>query len=226
MKFSKLFVPNFRNTTEPPYILLAPISVTSVRELDAIEFVASIVKKSKSQGTFLDVGSHIGFYAIPLSGLFKNVIAFEPSRMQRGLLQKNILNNKICNIEVQSCALGESRDRLDLKVMGNSGGSNTLGSHSAEFPPLEVYEVEVLALDSFNLTNVDFIKIDVEGWELQVLNGATKSLLTSKPQVLIEVWDDDSQRNLVATFFENMSYTFDFIFPKFPELAYCKPKNV
>ena len=226
MKFSKLLVPNFRNTSEPQYTLLAPISVDSVRELDAIKFVASIIKENGNQGTFIDVGSHIGFYAIPLSNLFKNVIAFEPSRMQRELLQKNILLNKISNIEVQSCALGESRERLDLKVMGKSGGSNTLGNHAAEFPPMEVYEVEVLALDAFNLTNVDFIKIDVEGWELQVLKGATKTLLTSKPQVLVEVWDDDLQRNLVAAFFKKMSYTFDFIFPKFPELAYCKPKGI
>ena len=226
MKTTKLHLPNFGNISEPKHILLAPSTVTSVRELPVIEFVASRMNKNREQGIFIDAGSYNGIYAIPLSGLFKTVIAFEPSRLQRELLQKNILINKITNVEVHDCALGGSEARLKLKVMGNSGGSNTLGNPSNGSLPMEIYEVDVRILDNFNLTNVDFIKIDVEGWELQVLNGAVKTLLTSKPQILIEVWEEDAQRELIAAFFERMLYTFDFIFPEFPELAYCSPKNI
>ena len=225
MKTVELKLPNFGSLSEQQFLLSAPSTVDTVRELPIIEFVASLMDKNREQGILIDAGSHVGFYAIPLSGLFDRVIAFEPSRIQRALLQENILNNKITNVIVKDCALGESEDTMSLKVTGNSGGSNTLGIPTNGLPPMDIYEVDVYSLDYFNLKDVDFIKIDVEGWELQVLNGSIHTLLTSKPQVLIEVWNDDAQRGLIKEYFDKVSYTFDFIFPEFPELAYCKPKK-
>jgi FkbM family methyltransferase len=207
--------------TEP--LLLAPSFLNEIRELQAVNY---IINELPSKRTFVDVGSHIGFYAIPLSYYFEKVIAYEPSRFQVEYLRKNIHLNNLDNIIVKDCAVGAEKGVHTLYVMGRSGGSNTLASDVAALGvPMEKYLVDVVTLDNENLVDLDVLKIDVEGFELEVLNGAKETINICKPVIICEVWDTDHRRKDVVDFLAELNYSVCFPFENLSELAFCNPNK-
>lgn len=203
--------------------LSAPKYLEQIRELPVIQHLMNLPTPKRC---FVDAGAHIGFYAIPMAFHFAQVVAYEPSRYQYAYLSENVRLNKLKNISCRDAALGESEGRATLHVMGRSGGSNTLADDVAEMGnPMEEYEVNVLMLDNECLQNVDLIKIDVEGFEKEVLVGAKNTIMTYKPIILCEVWQEDPRRKDVAEFLSTLGYSMDYIFDEFSELAFCAPKN-
>ena len=86
----------------------------------------------------------------------------------------------------------------------------------------EVYDIPVVTLDDYNLKNVSIMKVDVEGHELNALLGAKKTILTSKPVIVLEVWRKRTNRlQKIKDFLKSVDYKIqhisadDFIcFPK------------
>ena len=142
-------------------------------------------KKLQLNGNLcLDIGAHVGIWTKRLSKDFSQVICFEP-------LQKHIeCHKKNCeylnNVTLYEYALSDvETDSIMTTKDHNSGMSSLL-----ELKFKDKYEVIVKTkkLDSFDLPKVDFIKIDVEGYEAQVLSGAKKTILKWKPKIYIEIW--------------------------------------
>ena len=142
--------------------------------------------------------------------------------MQFKYLQDNTLLNKHINISISKSAVGSENSKKTLYVMGNSGGTNTLRDDIAiQGNPMKSYEVDLITLDSQKINNVGLIKIDVEGYELDVLIGAKKTIIENNPIILCEVWDNEESRLKVSAFFESINYSINFPFKDFPELAIC-----
>ncbi|HET6145803.1 MAG TPA: FkbM family methyltransferase [Candidatus Acidoferrales bacterium] len=147
--------------------------------------------------TVLDIGAHHGLYtmiASKLVGRTGRVIAFEPSPRERKRLKRHIDVNSCSNVRVASIALGKTTKRENLYLASDGENwCNSLRPPSVETRS-RLVEVQVRPLDDFlaesAISNVDFIKIDVEGAELDALAGA-KRLLSSnlRPIFLIEVED-------------------------------------
>ena len=74
-----------------------------------------------------------------------------------------------------------------MTTKDNNSGMSTLMTPRWKLPQTTVI-VETRTLDSYNLPKVDFIKIDVEGWEEQVLEGGMKTILKYRPIMYIEIW--------------------------------------
>ena len=144
---------------------------------------------------FIDIGAHMGTYSIILAQNSKHVYSFECQSKTFECLQKSIsLNSLESKITPVNCALGEHEDTLILTKVSKDGGGSTLDSNAAKHGPsnLGTEEVIVKPLDSFNLTNVGFLKLDVEGWELEVLKGAEMTLqLSGYPKFIFEAWPDN-----------------------------------
>ena len=128
--------------------------------------------------SFIDVGANIGTIAIPISKLTKRVDAFEPVKENRDLLEENIKINNIKNIAVHPVALGREKGRVSLAPHS--------GDDAWTYTVKEGNDVELVPLDSV-LTFASFIKIDVEGYELEVLQGARLIIRESRPHILFEV---------------------------------------
>ena len=135
----------------------------------------------------IDIGAADGVYAWRLARLARACIAFEPNPAQFELLRR-----RLPNVELHDCALSSRQTTTQLRVPVNKfalTGLGTLESANSLTGFSKVEHVDVLArtLDSFEFQDVGFIKIDVEGHEFDVLQGARDTILLNKPVLLIEI---------------------------------------
>jgi FkbM family methyltransferase len=159
---------------------------------------AQLVERFLRKGmTVLDIGAHHGFYTLLASkcvGTAGRVIAFEPSPRERKRLKEHVRINKCRNVEIEPFALGKESGSEELFIVqGQEDWCNSL-----RLPVVQAMTttmtVQVKSLDQYlahrNIAQVDFVKLDVEGAELDVLKGA-HGLLRSKgkPVLLVEVFD-------------------------------------
>jgi FkbM family methyltransferase len=132
----------------------------------------------------LDIGANHGIYAYALSRLSPAVHCFEPLAE----CCRYIRSHHAANITVHNVALSDRDGELELHVPV-IGGRAVYTRASLDRPdgPFESRHVEVRPLDSYDLTGVGFIKIDVEGLEGSVLRGADCLLKTCHPNLLVEI---------------------------------------
>jgi FkbM family methyltransferase len=145
----------------------------------------------------LDVGAHHGVYTLLASkrvGRNGKVFAFEPSPRERRRLVRHVLFNSCSNVRVEPYALGSSRTQADLFLSpGINDWCNSLRPPITESTASPL-KVTVARLDDWmeenEIERVDFIKMDVEGGERDVLRGAEKMLgREPRPVFLAEVQD-------------------------------------
>jgi FkbM family methyltransferase len=142
----------------------------------------------------IDIGAHCGIYTVELAKKAKHVYAFECSPKSFNYLCANIaLRDLHYKVSKYNVALGNHtgtakyyiRDPLD-------GGGNGIEGFDVDIEKkIPTIDVPVTTLDSFEITNVNFIKMDVEGHEKRVLEGAVKTLIENDyPKILFESWPE------------------------------------
>jgi FkbM family methyltransferase len=155
-------------------------------ECQLIEWSKQFASQDK---IFLDIGAHTGTYAISLAHKFERVVAFEPQRATYNALCGSVaLSGLSYTIDCYQFGLG-SEEQIGtqlLKIVSNDGGGSSLNPGSTE-TILREETIQVRTLDSFHLSNIGFIKMDVENNELNVLRGALHTLRESGyPPILFE----------------------------------------
>lgn len=147
--------------------------------------------------TVVDVGANIGWTALRMALLAVRgqVYAFEPDPYNAEQCQDNIKRNNLTNIELFSIGLGNTETTVDMEVRTPS---NRGGNRIAPQGVSTNRRVQITRMDNVsklrNLNRIDLIKVDVEGYELQVLKGAREILLKHKPTLFIEL-DDNNLRD-------------------------------
>ncbi len=152
---------------------------------------------------FLDLGANQGFYTLLVSklvGTEGKVFAFEPASPEYQKLKRNLQINRAQNVILQKMAIGAHDGTTDFFLCLDGRGSRS----SLRTPPEEVKartkieRIPIKRLDSYveanNIHNIDFIKIDVEGGERDILKGAKNVLTTIRPLVMIELADIATQQ--------------------------------
>jgi FkbM family methyltransferase len=150
--------------------------------------------------TVLDIGAHQGFYTLLSSFLVGNsgrVISFEPSPRELKRLNLHLSANHCQNVTVESLALGKAETKSDLYIcVGETGtGFNSLRPPAVP-DQFERVEVSIVRLDNYLKqkqiapATIDFIKLDVEGGELDILQGANDLLnCPRRPVIMCEAED-------------------------------------
>lgn len=143
-----------------------------------------VEKKLGESRNFLDIGANIGIYSLYFSRVFDNVHAFEPvSEVTRHLESANL-----SNVTIHSVAVSATAAELELKIPIIRGRPRpALASLEDRDGPVASRHVAVVTIDSLGLEHVDLIKVDVEGHELSVIEGARDTLSRCKPIILIEI---------------------------------------
>jgi FkbM family methyltransferase len=136
---------------------------------------------TSSLGIFVDVGANLGWHAIHAAQhkAVETVVAFEPDAFNAWLLDRNLSFNGIGNVVVNACAVGARRGfiRLYRYKSSNCGRHSVLADYGYGSRLVPITELDT-ALDTLGMADrpVLIVKIDVEGYEPEVVLGATQTL--------------------------------------------------
>lgn len=144
----------------------------------------------------IDVGANIGLHTLALAKAAHpgRVLAAEPNPSVLGRLKKNLVLNELTNVLVTDHAIGAARGRLVLNLpaadAANQATASLVSHATASLAGGTGLEVEISTLDQLvdenGLKNVDVVKIDVEGYEVPVLQGAAALLKRDRPILIFE----------------------------------------
>lgn len=185
---------------------------------------SAIEKLVNSDDVCFDIGANIGVYSTVLSRLSgddSNVHSFEPVSHIRKRLTMNAKLNGFGNINVNDFALGAAPETIYMNQIKEGvfrGGTSSFLKNenwqSLTEDDFETVPVDVKTLDAYladkKLEKVNFLKIDVEGFEWNVLQGAQKTLQTFKPHILMEYdferHNEEQSPEAYKSFFEDLGY--------------------
>jgi FkbM family methyltransferase len=136
--------------------------------------VAKALELVDQRAVALDIGGHVGFWSMWLAQVFDHVHAFEPTPEHADCFSRNVMDN---NVTLHRCAMGATEGMTGLSTDPDNSGKAHL-SEGASVP--------IKTVDSFGFEGVGLIKIDVEGYEPQVLEGARETIARCKPVVVFE----------------------------------------
>lgn len=145
-----------------------------------IHQLSSAIKKVKQRGVAVDVGAHYGVMSYNLSKLFKEIHAFEVDPDVFHCLQQNVKRFNLNSVTAYPYGLGDKTAKVGL----HKKQSKTFSTHVDLDSESTISEIRTL--DSFGIKNVDLIKIDVEGFEPAVIQGALNTIEKYKPVILYE----------------------------------------
>lgn len=184
------------------------IGVLGWHELRTTELFEMLIRRGS---TVVDIGANVGYFtllAARLAGEDGVVISFEPDPTSFSLLEKSVLKNRFGNVRLSNkCVSNLDGTRLlHFSITQNKG----LHSISKEIggPSLEVSSTRLdTALESLQIPRIDLLKIDVEGAEPEVIEGARRLLRERRVRNVIMEWDNSEKwtkhRDLLESIFRD-----------------------
>jgi FkbM family methyltransferase len=157
--------------------------------------------------TIYDIGGNVGIFTMFFAravGKKGKVITFEPNPQCCNMILEHLKLNNLDNVEVQQIALGKMREKRQLAVRKSETGTGSfqedIKASILQEKGSEIIQVEIDSLDNQIITNnlpkPDFVKIDVEGLEMDVLHGMSDTIKNCKPMLFIEIHGVDVQRKI------------------------------
>jgi len=176
----------------------------------------------------VDVGANIGHHTLFASTIAKHVHSFEPFPPVLEKLREKIRVNKLENISVYDVGLGDSKKTLSyaLPTTNNTGtGTFSESCESEKSVKLEVRAADEL-FETVGIKHIDYLKVDIEGFEIYALTGMRETLRKLRPICFVE-WSQGSRektmKNGVHLFPQN--YNFYRFVPDEPFLVFFKAKS-
>lgn len=175
----------------------------------------NFIKKLQPDFTILDIGANIGLTCLEFAKKASKgkVICFEPSALNFKRLQENIALNKFNNITTVNAGIGDIAGEFSLYnvVDSNPGMKRILNAGDVENFESELISIDTLQnqMDKLNIKEVHAIKIDVEGFELKVLQSAAFILEKTKPILFIEL-DDSNLKGQNSSALQLVNYLKEF----------------
>jgi FkbM family methyltransferase len=179
---------------------------------ELVAFMTPIINTLPDNCVIVDAGSNAGIFSIPFAYLIKDrggvVYSFEVQKQLFQALCGTAVLNDLENLSAFNCGLGDSHQTLKIPKVNYSDSWDYGILSLVDQDKINSYHhdtVDISPLDSFELDRLDFIKIDIEGMEIQALNGAKQTIVTNRPWAFIEHWNVDA--NALKGWFAGMDYT-------------------
>ena len=166
-------------------------------------FLNSIISSNE---TAVDIGANAGYYSMPLSRHFTKVFAFEPVPQIYKKLCENIRLNQISNIKTFSTAVGDEDKILPYFIQSVIDGDRNINTGLSSLTKRENFKtkeivINVNRLDTlFPEEKINLLKVDVEGHEYQVFQGAIQIINKLKPVIIWEASFNISKINTLRSF--------------------------
>ena len=182
----------------------------------------------------LDIGANFGYHSITMGelvGKTGNVFCFEPMLDFCNLISANSYLNNLNNIKVYNKAVGKNKDvvyvpqpNFETDYPVNHGDTSITKTKIGK-------DVEMVKIDDLNLPKINFIKIDVQGCELDVLMGLKNKITNDKPLLIVEIEDSQVSKfnntaNDIIKYLQNeLQYDLYQMMTDWPSDFLCVPKN-
>ena len=162
--------------------------------------------------TVLDIGAWCGTWSLAMQKYAENIFCYEPNKTHFACLEKNL--EPFNHISLYNCAIGNEEG--SVKLSEETATQNTRVIQ-------EKGDTSICTLDSLNLDNVDLIKIDVEGFEMEVLKGAIETIKNVE-YIMIELNNNTKRYGSSNLEIEKYLPTLGFkmLFKIWPDVIYCR----
>jgi FkbM family methyltransferase len=193
-------------------VVVSEIEADRYGEGDALSWWLAMLRLSEPGATFIDIGAYTGLYSLIAAAARADTrtLALEASVLTHGRLVQNILINKF-DMRILPCHVAASETR-EIVELGHAYGPLSMASGESLVPDYEIDHSELVpaikvddlifqeqsrpfgavasrALGILPISSLGGVKIDVEGVELSVLNGANRLLKTFLPHLIVEILD-------------------------------------
>lgn len=159
----------------------------------------------KSDDVVIDVGAHMGFFTLKIAKDVKKVVAVEPDPVNFKFLAFNVrLNNVEDRVILHNLALGERDGQAFLDRSGYGFGRSKITTGKTDYLT-KIKTVDNLISED-GLERVDLIKIDTEGSELEILEGAKETLQGYKPDLLLAAYHFNQEHLTLADYLRKYGY--------------------
>jgi len=161
----------------------------------------NFTNKLSSDSVVFDIGANIGATSLPYAKKCATgmIYSYEPDKINFERLKENIELNSFKNIALNNLGLGDQEEEVKLfRVSKTNPGMNRIlktGEAGLDFTTIKINTLDNEVFEKYKLTRLDAIKIDVEGFEHNVLNGAGKTLDIFHPILFIEIIDSNLKEN-------------------------------
>lgn len=170
---------------------------------------------------FIDIGAHVGKYTVmgaKAVGEDGQVIAIEPHPLNYRRLLQNIKLNRLRNVTAINIAAWNARAKIKLFIHEVGGHHSVKSDVGLGFIQIDAARIDDMLSKIENVHRVDWIKIDVEGAEYEVLQGLKETIRSYKPKIIMEVFYENIDK--VRAFLKSFSYNIIRISPFFTENVY------
>jgi FkbM family methyltransferase len=185
-------------------------------EPQMVDLFGSLIRKDS---IVLDIGANIGLTTILFSELAERVISFEPSPTTFNLLVENVSQANSQNVRLLNYALGAEKIESEITYSPANRAGGFVSNQTKASTGHVIERIQIIKLDDafaeYKLPRVDFVKIDVEGFEKFVIQGARKVLDKFNPVVVMELnhWCLNAfQRITVPDFFDFLTEIFPYVY--------------
>ncbi|MEP7265715.1 MAG: FkbM family methyltransferase [Bacteroidota bacterium] len=193
------------------------------KEYHELELFSHFSKKAR---TILDIGANTGIFSViaSLSNPLAEIYAFEPYHTNAERLKKNLALNKISNVKIINCAVGNNNEKIPFTIPAEDRVCDVLSADenfTKQFYKGHVKyintEVEQITADSFieenKIKQVDLVKIDVESYEIPVFEGMKNTLEKFSPVVICEIFVKKERDHFYKDFLNGLGYYIYLVLP-------------
>lgn len=153
----------------------------------------------KKGGTVFDIGAHIGTFSVFASNFASKVYCFEPTESNFSLLKENLKINDILNVYPQNIAVSDRNGTKDLFINQNNTGGHSFYVNKIDSNKVVVPTVSLENFIDYNdISMIDFLKIDCEGGEYDIIMNCPRRVLDIIGKISMECHDIDDTRNTNA----------------------------
>ena len=164
---------------------------------------------TNNESNVVDIGINVGQSLLDFHEFMPeaNYIGFEPNPACVFYLNELIRRNSLRNKTILPFGLNEKKEVLKLMSKGWDDASSSVVSHRGNFYETTIYTTTGDdAISDLKLKNIDFIKVDVEGFELSVLKGLRNTIMTHQPIVFCEVNEGSANQKELFDFVSSLDY--------------------